>query len=550
MVGRILTLANQDDVMRSSPAISILHLLSFFFVITTATNPLMAADKAVDADILLRGGILHLGDGQPATVGDVAIKGDRIVGVGEFEFGVVRKEYDCRGLVICPGFIDLHNHSDRQVLRNETRAVMNFVTQGCTTIVTGNCGSGPVDVGKYYEQIDEFGVGVNIVHLLPQGALRREVIGNDNRKATDKELARMKELATQAMKDGAWGMSTGLIYVPSSYADTDELVEIAKAVGQGGGIYASHIRNENTQMLAAIEEAIQIGQRAELPVHISHYKSSGKDSWGLVRVTTKMIEKERAAGQTITADQYPYTASSTSLDATIIPAWARSGGREQMLLRLDDQDQWPRIKQAMVAKLRELDDGARLQIASYNRQPSWTGRRIAEIAKAEKMDSMELILKIVRSGGASIVNHSINEEDVRFVMSLPWVATASDGRAYVPSSTVPHPRNYGTFPRKIGHYSIAEKVIPLEHAIRSASGLPADILKIKDRGYLRAGLAADIVVWEPKQFKDNATFDDPHNYSEGLVHVFTNGKPSMIRGRVTGALVGRALRHEPPEIPQ
>ncbi len=522
-------------------------LLAMALIFSYSTGFAQPAEAPIDVDILLRNGTLHLGDGKPPQVGDVAITGERIVAVGKFKTGTVRQEIDCRGQVVCPGFIDLHNHSDRQVLRKETRAVVNFVTQGCTTIVTGNCGSGPVDAGAYYDEIDESGVGVNVVHLLPQGALRRQVIGNDRRSATPEEIEAMRELAGQAMRDGVWGMSTGLIYVPSSYADTAELIEIAKVVGQHGGIYASHMRNENVELLSAVEEAMEIGKQGKLPVHISHYKSSGKDSWGLVRVATDLIEKQRKAGQRITADQYPYTASSTSLDATVIPAWARSGGRAKMLERFEDKEQGPRIKSAMAAKLRELDEGARIQIASYERQPSWTGKRLAEIAKAEKIEPLELVLRIARNGGAAIVNHSINEEDVRFVMTQPWVATASDGRAYVPSATVPHPRNYGTFPRKIGHYAIREKTIPLEHAIRSATGLPADILGLKQRGYLRAGYSADVVVWHPEKLIDTATFDDPHNYSQGLDYVFVNGRPALSEGRSTGALAGRALRHDVPK---
>lgn len=500
----------------------------------------------VDADILLRGGTLHVGDGRPPISGNLAIAKDRIVAVGEFEVGAVLKEIDCRGLVVSPGFIDLHNHSDRQVLRNSTRAVVNFLTQGCTTIVTGNCGAGPVDVKKYYDEIDRLGVGVNVAHLLPQGGLRREVVGRERRKASSEELARMKELAARAMKDGAWGMSTGLIYVPSSYADTDELVAVAAVIGRHGGIYASHIRNENMKLLTAVEEALEIGRRGKLPVHISHFKSSGRDSWGLVRVAAEKIERERRSGARITADQYPYTASSTSLEATVMPAWARAGSREQMLARLDDSDdEGPRIRAAIADKLRETDGGQRLQIAAYGKQPYWAGRRIAEIAREEKVEPLELTLRIIRSGGASIVNHSIDEDDVRHVMKLSWVATASDGRAHVPGSTVPHPRNYGTFPRKIGHYALHEKVISLEHAIRSATGLPATILGLQKRGYLREGYFADVIVWDPDRILDVSTFEDPHQYSTGIVHVFVNGRPALARGTPTGTLAGRALRHSP-----
>lgn len=514
---------------------------------TAAAAVQLISMPPVTADVLLRGGMLYLGDGQLPVTGDVAIIGERIAAVGQFPIEAVRHEIDCNGLIVCPGFIDLHNHSDRQVLQKSTRAVVNFLTQGCTTIVTGNCGSGPVDVGRYYDEIDNGGVGVNVAHLLPQGSLRRQVIGTTNRKATAAELEQMSSLVEEAMRDGAWGMSTGLIYVPSSYADTDELIRMATIVGEHGGIYASHIRNENVRLLEAVEEALTIGREANLPVHISHYKSSGKDSWGLVRVATEIIEKRRASGQPVTADQYPYTASSTSLDATLIPAWARSGGQKEMLQRLDDKEQGPRIKAAIEAKLTELDGGRRLQIASFSKQPSWSGRRLSEIAAAEGVDPIDLAMRIVRQGGAAIVNHSINEQDVRFVMQLPWVATASDGRSHLPNHTVPHPRNYGTFPRKIGYYSIAEGVVPLEQAIRSATGLPADILGMKDRGYLRAGSAADVVVFDAEKLQDNATFKNPHRYSTGIEHVLVNGQLAIADGHPTGALAGKALRRADSE---
>lgn len=508
-------------------------------------GPMMTVQGAapVDADVLLHGGTLHLGDGQPATLGDVAIRDDRIVAVGEFAIGKIKRRIDCAGLIVSPGFIDLHNHSDAPVTRKETRAVVNFLTQGCTTIVTGNCGSGPVDAGDHYGKIEQLGAGVNVAHLLPQGSLRREVVGNEQRPATDDELARMRELADKALHDGAWGMSSGLIYVPSSYADTAELTEIAKIVAKHGGIYASHIRNEGTGLLDAIGEALEIGRGAGLPVHISHFKSSGKDSWGLVRTAVSVIERERAEGRIVTADQYPYTASSTSLSATFIPAWARAGGSEKMLARLEAGDDADRIQAAIRNKLEVTDGGQRIQIAQYEPRPDWAGRRLKEIADEAQIDSFDLILQIERNGGASVVNHSINEEDVRFVMQQPWVATASDGSSRIPSEEIPHPRSYGTFSRKIGHYSVREQTLPLAQAIRSSSGLPADILGLTDRGYLRPDYYADVIVWSENDFIDRATFDSPHQYSDGLRHAFVNGTPVISDGDVTGALPGRALRH-------
>jgi N-acyl-D-aspartate/D-glutamate deacylase len=422
------------------------------------------------------------------------------------------------------------------------------LTQGCTTVVTGNCGSGPIDVAEYYDAIDQRGVGPNVMHLLPQGGLRKQVIGSERRKATAQELEQMCQLTDKAMREGAWGMSTGLIYVPSSYADTDELVSIAEVVGRHGGIYASHIRNEGMQLLDSVEEALEIGRRARLPVHISHFKSSGKDSWGLVRTAVEIIKQKRSDGQIVTADQYPYTASSTSLSATCIPSWARSGGRKEMIRRIEKGDeQSQQIKDAILKKLEITDNGHRIQIGSYAKQPEWAGRRLDDIASELGIDPFELVMQIERNGGASVVNHSIDEMDVRFVMQQPWVATASDGSAKVPSDSAPHPRNYGTFPRRIGFYADRENVISIEQAIYSSTGLPAEILGLEDRGLLVAGSIADIAVFDPASFIDRSTFIDPHQYGEGLVHLFVNGRPAILRSRATGTLSGRAIRKQPNE---
>ena len=533
-----------------------------FSIICFSGFPLQAQQKAkvanadvtvtkvapIDADLLLQQGIIHDGSGGAPTIGDVAIRGEKIVAIGKFAVGKVGQSIDCRGLVIAPGCIDLHNHSDRQIVATGTRANINYVTQGCTTIVTGNCGSGPVDVAKYYDQIDSAGAGTNVAHLLAQGSLRGRVMESVRREPTADELKQMLGLADKAMQDGAWGMSTGLIYVPSSYANTGELIALAKVVSRHGGIYASHIRNENTELLAAVNEAMQIGRDAKLPVHISHFKSSGRNCWGLVRVAAKLIESARKKGQVVTADQYPYIASSTSLDATVIPAWARAGGRKQLIKRLDDPVEGKRIRALMQESLTRKDDGASVMIARCTYNPSWVGLSVAEIAKQLKKTPLEVSELIARNGGAAIVNFSMSEADVRHIMQIPWVATASDGRAYLPGPDQPHPRSYGTFARKLGHYAIRENVLPLANAIRSATSLPAQILGMKDRGSLKAGYFADIIVFSEDKLIDQAKFKDPHQYSTGLSYVFVNGKPALYRGHVTGALAGRSLRHRSANV--
>ncbi len=516
-----------------------------FVIVMAAFGAAARSSQAepLNADVLLTGGTLVDGSGAVGRVGDVAIHDARIVGVGKLDDVEARWRIDCSGMIVCPGFIDLHNHSDRQVVAPATRAAMNYVTQGCTTMVTGNCGSGPVDAANFYDAIDEHGAGTNVAHLLPQGGLRNAVIGTDLREPTGDELKRMIELTEQAMRDGVWGMSTGLIYVPSSYATTDELISIAKVVAAHGGIYASHIRTEGTQVLGAVEEALKIGRHANLPVHVSHFKSSGRDAWGLVRTAAEMIAAERKLGRKVTADQYPYIASSTSLHATLLPSWARAGGQKKFLTRLDSEETGPKLRAIVATAIEKKSNGDAVRIARYRPRQDWVGLSLLAIAEREKRPVIDIAYEILRAGGAAIVNFSMNEEDVRHIMAIDWVATASDGRAYLPGSDRPHPRNYGTFPRKIGYYSLQEGVLPLEQAIRSATGLPAEILGLTDRGLLKTGLAADVVVLDPKQVKDRATFDAPHQYSQGIRFVFVNGTPTVVDGAGTGALGGQALRH-------
>lgn len=527
------------------PLRPLLCLFAFAVLFTHATADDSKKQPAeVKADVVLIGGTVYDGSGKPGFVADVAIRGERIVAIGRFRAAGGAFKVDCKGMVVAPGFIDLHNHSDGQMVRRATRCNTNYLMQGCTTIVTGNCGSGPIDVAGYVKKMQSAGIGTNVAHLLPQGSLRRAVMGTANRKPTPGELKKMKDLAAKAMQDGAWGMSTGLIYVPSSYATTDELIEIAKVIGEHGGIYASHIRNENIALLAAVDEAIRIGRQAGCPVHISHFKSSGRESWGLVRRAAEIVAAARKAGQKVTADQYPYIASSTSLDATIIPAWARAGGRKAMFKRIDDPKIGPQIRDKIKAALKKRNNGATIRIAAYRPRPDWAGKSLAEIAKAERKPVFDVALQISRSGGAGIVNFSMSEDDVRHIMRIPWVATASDGTAKLPNATKPHPRNYGTFARKVGHYAIREKVLPLQQAIRSSSGLPADILGLKDRGYLKTGNFADVVVFDPQRFIDKATFTDPHQYCAGLRHVFVNGRVTVYNGTPTGERAGKVLKHQ------
>jgi N-acyl-D-amino-acid deacylase len=503
-----------------------------------------AAQEAVQADVVIQGATIYDGTDQPGRVGDLAIRGERIVAVGKFTVAGKPRVIDGSNLVVTAGFIDLHTHSDTPMTKAATRSNLNFLMQGVTTIVTGNCGSGPADVAGFFVTMEKNGVGSNVIHQVPHNAVRQAVMGNVNRDPTDKELARMEALVEQGMKDGAWGMSTGLIYNPGTYSKTDELVALAKVVAKHGGFYASHIRNESTEVIAALEEILEIARRAGVRVHISHIKVSGRRAWGKSSDMITLLRDARKKGVQVTADQYPYTASSTSLSATVIPPKYREGSTKDVIKRLDDPDIGPRMKKAIEERIDGRQGGKTIRIARYSAKPAWQGKDLDTIAAMEKKSLLDIALEITRNGGAQIVNFGMDEGEVRSFMKEPFVATASDGSAQVPSTTVPHPRSYGCFARKIGKYALEDKVITLEHALRSANGLPADILKLPERGYLKPGYLADVVVFDPKTYRDKATFDQPHQYATGVRYLFVNGRLVIDGARFNGTLAGRVLRHK------
>ncbi len=505
---------------------------------------LVPAEPAVAADVVVRGATIYDGSGAAGVVGDVAIRGERIVAVGRFTVVGSPRIIDGQDLVVAPGFIDLHTHSDYPLQKKATRANRCYLHQGVTTVVTGNCGSGPVDTAKYFRTLESGKIGTNVIHQVPHNDVRQAVMKNANRAPTADELRQMEALVDQAMKDGAWGLSTGLIYNPGTYSKTDELIALARVAARHSGFYASHIRDEGSGVLSAIDEALTIGREAGLPVHISHLKASGRRAWGMAAEEIALIEKARKSGQDVSADQYPYIASSTSLKATLIPTSFREGSAKEYSARLNDAEQLARLRPLVEDGIQRRQGGKSVRIARYAPKTAWQGKDLAAIASLEKKPPVEIVLEIERNGGAQVVLFSMSEEDVRSIMRQPFVATASDGASMLPSSdTVPHPRSYGCFPRKIGRYAIEDRIISLEHAIRSASGLPADILHLPERGYLKAGYFADVVVFDPKTFRDRATFDKPHQYATGVRYLFVNGQLAIDDGKFTDVLAGKALRH-------
>jgi predicted amidohydrolase YtcJ len=502
----------------------------------------------VAADVVFKGGTLIDGSGAAARRADLAVRGDRIVAVGSFAIDPKARIVDVSSLVVAPGFIDLHTHSDDGITESRTRLNLNYLTQGVTTVVTGNCGSGPVDVASYLASVDAHGAGTNVIHLIPQGSLRSAVMGVADRPPSQAELDRMKNLVARGMAAGAWGMASGLIYVPSRYASMSELIELAKVVAGSGGFYASHIRDEEGGLLEAIDEAIAIGKSAGLPVHISHLKANGQANWGKAVLALERIKTARQSGQVVTADQYPYIASSTRLGAMVVPHWAVQVSGDEFARMAASPDRGPLLRAEIQRELDRRGGGGAIRIARFAPQPSRVGLDLVTIARQEGGTPLDIVLDIQRKGGAQAINFGMSESNVRTIMSHSFVATASDGATHLPGGgDRPHPRAYGTFPRKI-RYALDEHVLSLEQAVRSCTGLPAEILGLAERGVIRPGAFADLVVFDPKSFRDAATFDEPTRFASGVSHLYVNGVALIAGGKplfkpgTRANLPGRALR--------
>lgn len=516
-------------------------------MLSTIALLLVAPNLSVQGayDLVIRGGKVADGSGNPTFDADVAVKGDRIVKVGFVE-GRGKVEVDAKGKVVCPGFIDVHTHSESIA---EIPKAENYLRMGVTTIITGNCGSSTLDVNGFFKSIQDKGVSPNVATLIGQNAVRRAAMKGDfDRRPTADELAAMRNAVDRAMRQGAVGLSTGLIYMPGVFSKTDEIAELAKVSARFGGLYVSHMRNEGLQLLEAIQELIDIAKSAGCRAQISHIKASGNASWGRSADALALIEKARAGGLELTQDQYAYTASSTSLGQTI-PDWAKEGGAAEFRKRLED----PGLKARMVADMKEnLQKNARSNyayavIAQCRSDKNLNGKSVPEAAKIKRNSDdleaqIETILEIERAGGASAVFHGMAEDDVRRYMSHPHTMIASDGGPREINDTVPHPRSYGNNARVLGQYVREWKVLRLEDAIRRMTSLPAQTFRIADRGFVREGMAADIVVFDPARVQENATFTDPHRYATGFALVLVNGKTVVRSDSHTGATPGRPLR--------
>ena len=499
-------------------------------------------------DLVIANGTIIDGTGAPRYRGDVAIVGDRVVRVerGSLPANSAKRTIDARGLIVAPGFIDLHAHLEPLPQMPDAKSA---ATQGVTLALGGPDGGGPWPFGPYLDSVARMPLGINVAYLAGHNTIRRAVMGTANRAPTGDELSRMQSMVAQSMRDGAFGMSTGLRYIPGFYSNTDEVVALSKVAADSGGIYTSHLREEGLGLFEGVAEALEIGRRAHIPVVLTHHKAIGRMMWGKSVVTLAMVDSARKAGTDVMMDQYPYTASSTSLDV-LVPPWALSGGNAELRKRLDNPALKDSITRGVVEYLlndRGGGDIKRVQFARVAWDRTLEGTTLYDWAVRRKLPptpegSAPLVLEGVLDGGASMVYHVIDEGDVKRIMAHPMTMIASDGRLTQPGDGVPHPRAYGTFPRVLGRYARDEHTITLEQAVHKMTGMPAARLGLADYGCLRAGCVADVAVFDAAKVRDVGTFEDPHHYAEGIPYVIVNGVAVVDGGQFTAARPGKVLR--------
>ncbi len=507
--------------------------------------PLLLEAQNPSCDILIQNGKIVDGAGNSWFYGDIAVKDGKIIQIGKRLAYSGSKIIDATGLIVAPGFIDVHTHLEDDETK-DTRAT-NFILDGVTTCITGNCGSSNVDIGKYLHWIDSLKLSINVGTLIGHNDVRKTVMGRANRDASPEEMKQMEGLVDKAMKEGAMGFSTGLIYIPGTYSKTSEIVDLAKVAAKYDGIYATHMRDEGDSVTEAIQEALTVGREAKIAVEISHFKLSGQQNWGRSKETVPLIESARKEGIDVTIDQYPYTASSTSI-STLIPDELLADGQDSIKARLQD----PQIRKETIRymlgrlKKRKLKHFSYAVVANYEPDTSYNGKSIEEInrmkgRKHKAKKEAETIIDLMMNGGASAVFHGMSEEDIRRIMQYPFNMFASDASIRVLGTGVPHPRGYGTNARVLAEYVREQKVITLEEAIRRMTSLPAQKFQLHDRGLLVEGYAADIVIFDEKQVKDLSTFEHPHAYSKGFQFVIVNGVLTVDKETHVGARAGQAL---------
>ncbi len=517
-------------------------------VLAVAALAITAHARAADSwDLLIAGGTVIDGTGKPGYRADIAVDGGKIVRISREPLarkGAARV-IDAAGKAVAPGFIDLHLHMDPVALPSGE----NLVRQGVTTALGGPDGSSPWPLADYLKKADALDLGMNVAYLIGHNTIREAVMGLDNRAPTEAELMEMKARVAQGMRDGAFGLSTGLRYTPGVYSEIGEVIELSKVAAEMGGIYTSHLRDEGAKLIEGVGEAIEIGRKAKIPIVLTHHKAVGSPNWGASTKTLAMVDAARKEGIDVMIDQYPYTASHTEIDILVPPA-ALAGGTKAFLARVDDRAQGEGIMEGIIWNIlndRGAGDIGNVQFSIVPWDKSLEGKTLKDWAVREGMsptpeNGARLVIEAIRRGNAGAIFHAINEDDVQRIMKYPLTAIATDGRVGKFGEGSPHPRSYGTFPRVLGRYVRELKVLTLEDAVRKMSSLPADRMGLKDRGRLAEGAWADVVVFDPATVADKATYQNPHQYPEGIPYVIVNGVPVVDNGKWSGAGPGQVLK--------
>ena len=513
-----------------------IYFLSLSFFVTAQNS----------ADIIIKNGRILDGTGNSWYYSDVVINKGKIIKIGHTNNINAIRVIDAAGKIVSPGFIDVHTHIEGDELKNPTAD--NFILDGVTTVITGNCGASHVDIKKYLVQIDSLKPSVNVATLIGHNDVRKAVLGTANRLPTEDEMKKMETLVQAAMKDGAVGLSTGLIYIPGTYATTQEILRLAKVAAEFNGVYASHMRNEGDKVTEAIEEALHIGREAKMPVQISHFKLSGQQNWGRSKQTIPMIIKARSEGIDVTIDQYPYTASSTSL-STLIPDEILADGQDSIQARLQRTEVKKYVIKEMLKSLkkRKLKHFSYPVIAYHRADTTLNGKSIEQVnllkgKKHKAKKEAETIVDLMLAGGASMVFHGMSDYDVARIVQYPFNMFASDASIRIFGQGNPHPRGFGTNARVLSKYVKNEKLISLEEAVRRMTSLPAQKFGLTDRGLLKEGFAADILIFNENEVQDLSTYEKPHAYSKGFNYVIVNGQLVVEDGKHLGTRSGKTLR--------
>ena len=504
------------------------------------------------ADVLIRDGQVHDGSLAPARHADVAVGQGRILAVGDLSGWSAARTVDAAGRVIAPGLIDTHSHAGESLSRRGLHFAEALLAQGVTTIVINPDGGGPLDLEAQRARLRTLGIGVNVAPLVGHGAIRGTVIGGEARPPTALERERMREAVRVAMRDGAFGLSSGLFYTPGAYAQTDEVTDLMRTAAEALGrsaVHTSHIRDEGTYsigVLAAVDEIIAIAEGSDTTGIVTHMKALGPDAWGRTRECAAHIDAARARGVSVWADQYPYEASGTSLFAALIPREAQAGGRKALAGRLADPLQRAALLPLVAENIRRRGGPASLMVAFHPPDRSVEGQSLAQIAQARGVSAEEAALALVALHDTSTVSFNMSMEDIEYLMRLPWMMTCSDGATYMAGEGKPHPRGHGAFTRKLTAFVRERKTLSLGQALHSMTGLSAQVFSLTGRGVIAEGAHADLVVFDPAALRDEATYQEPHRHATGMHCVLVNGTFAIDEGRPTHALAGVPLRREAP----